>query len=202
MAGELGIKKNNLFSMRNHIENLLSPKAINILSLSYFGASFEQVKEGKIEVEKEYYIIENTEDDNAILLSDGSIIFPKEKREGSQDSINQLALDYAKKLTSKKFAISDKNKEMFELFIEQVISDTVEVILVLTPYHPLAYNGIKEKTNVLEEVEQYLKKYADEKNITLLGSYNPATLNLTERDMLDQYHVREHVVSDLLGGEL
>jgi len=97
-----------------------------------------------------------------------------------------------------RFSILQSNINTLDLFFKQVQKDQVVPIIVLMPYHPLAYSTISEKTNTLIEVEKEIRKIAAQRKIQVIGSYDPTKYNFTESDFYDHYHPKPVVVEKLL----
>ncbi|MBQ7859037.1 MAG: hypothetical protein IJ347_02730 [Faecalibacterium sp.] len=93
---------------------------------------------------------------------------------------------------------------LFEEFIDHVQSRGVEVVFFLSPYHPFVYqhvyhNDVADHAGFFE-VEPYLRAYAAQKGIPVVGSYDPEALGLTEEDFFDGLHVRSSGIEKYFGG--
>ncbi len=84
--------------------------------------------------------------------------------------------------------LNTKKVKLFEKFIDYLLENDVRVIIYLAPHSP----GFVTDPNYCwdQPSEEYIRKYAAEKNITVVGSFDPAPYNLTSADFLDPIHPR------------
>ena len=84
------------------------------------------------------------------------------------------------------------------------LNNGVNVYFYLTPYHPTTYDILisQEKYKIINEVEIYVKEFAKQNNIKVVGSYNPHLLNLKNEHFFDGMHsldeAYEIIFKDLL----
>jgi len=73
-------------------------------------------------------------------------------------------------------------------------------LIYLSPFHPVAYEGIKEKFPMVLGAEDYLRDFASKQNILLMGSYDPAKYNFENKDFIDGSHGNEKVAKKIFEG--
>ena len=81
----------------------------------------------------------------------------------------------------------------FDLLIQHLLQQNIEVIFYLSPYHPFVYEEIEQsqKYNMVLAVEKKKKKYASKYKIKVLGSYSPEKCNIKDVDFYDGFHLKE-----------
>jgi hypothetical protein len=133
---------------------------------------------------------------------DGSVHFPIKYLFRGKEAWNQInhvginarGLEYYKKLS---------NTRLFEKFVDYLQEENVEVIFFLPPYHPVTYNKLlppntpNNRYEIILDVEEYLKKIAKEKEIQLIGSYNPEVYSLTHKNFVDGFHTTSHATGKI-----
>jgi len=143
---------------------------------------------------KIFYTTDTINIDDSIKEPDGSIHYPYKVRYISAKEVKIEAISLAKRKikTEKKFELYTK---LFEDFINYLKSNNVKVTLLLPPYNPLSYNLLTQKYHykTIDNIENYLRKYANKNHIEVEGSYNPNKYNLKLTDFSDGIHGHEEV---------
>ncbi len=95
---------------------------------------------------------------------------------------------------------SFSNKELFEIFINYLKINNIQITFLLLPFHPMVYNYFDghEVYNKVLDVEVYLKKYAVKHNINIYGSYNPAVNNYDNSYFTDAIHSVNRVIENIV----
>ena len=96
--------------------------------------------------------------------------------------------------------IDEENKNNFIRLIEFLQDNHVRITFVFPPYHPIVYDEMKRNPqyrNVLI-AEKIMKDLGKEKNISIVGSYNPSDLNFNSYDFSDGMHLNSLGVYKLL----
>ena len=77
--------------------------------------------------------------------------------------------------------------------------DGIDVIFLLAPYHPGAYQLIRasEVYACVGETETYYRAYAARHGLTVYGSYNPSACGVTADDFYDAVHSRPETLRRL-----
>lgn len=89
-------------------------------------------------------------------------------------------------------------------FISYLKAQGIEIVLYLTPYHPVVHSYFvqNEKYHNALEAETYFRNLAKEYDLRVVGSYNPERCGLSNADFLDGMHVRREAVERILRGKL
>jgi len=124
---------------------------------------------------------------------DGSIIYPNNIEKRHVEETNRIALEQSKEIKpenylEKKFEFSNVKYQLFVKFIKK-ISVTSKVIILITPYHPLAYKELKKNNNFIR-TEKLIKKENFSSNVKILGSYSPFDSGCENLDYYDYNHAK------------
>ncbi|MDD3428715.1 MAG: hypothetical protein PHG02_01750 [Oscillospiraceae bacterium] len=166
-----------------------------------------------------YYFRDKSTDKNPIIVKenfykqltevkmpDGSLLYTADFRYQSQEEINHGAQEMiiSPLLRVYDYVQADPElKKQFEGFVAYAQNKGVNVIFLLTPYHPICYNGAREQIEHYSgffAAEEYFKAYAQQHNITVYGSYNPEICGVTEADFYDGIHVKEEGLAKFFEG--
>ena len=81
-----------------------------------------------------------------------------------------------------------------------MLSDNVEVVLFLPPYHLETFNILKKRpdTAIILETQEVFKSIAKKYNIKIIGSNDPKDYNLYENDFYDGMHPKNKAISKIL----
>ncbi len=178
-----------------------------LLSLDYAKENRKYYKKNKNKKVENltYYIVDTIEVDAALKMPDGSIYYPYKNRFPNFDEVEKIAKSYAQgSVYSLERYEEISNIEIFEKLITYLKNNGVNVYFYLTPYHPITYDILvsKEKYKIIDEVEIYVKEFAKQNNIKVVGSYNPHMLNLKNEHFFDGMHsldtAYEIIFKDLL----
>lgn len=183
-------------------------KFYQLFSPSYFQSSIKTLYAKLIRKEKIVLLPTKQRINNSLTrLVDGSISYgPKnqnltvqevEKR-AKQDMVGGDTINLLEKYTH----LSKKHRDLFDKFISQIISQNIDLTFVLIPYHPSLYTFMLTNNayRMVTEFEQYIKGYAQQKKIKLMGSYDPARFNLDSNYFYDGMHVNEKGLEIVLKG--
>jgi hypothetical protein len=139
--------------------------------------------------------------DGNMMFSDGSYYFAKKMTNASQKDVN----NYAKNYTDKKVQLLSGNidpiaKHRFEVFLDSITRDGVHVIIFLSPFHPITKSRMikmKEYSGV-DKLENYLQSLSVNKNISVMGSYDPKKCGCKENEFFDGHHIKQSCVDKIL----
>ncbi len=142
-----------------------------------------------------------------VKMPDGTVIYDEGFRRRTQEEIDHevsllaMSLPYTALRLLDYEGPSEQAKEEFEAFIAYMQACGVRVVLVLPPYHPIAYTEMAAQADVLPGLfatEEYLTAFAKTNGIELYGSYNPETPGLDNTMFYDTLHMNESGVVKLL----
>jgi hypothetical protein len=196
----------NLLDFKNNIKNntVFFEKYKQLISIAYLEAS---IKRRFFDEKTTYYETGEKYLDNTVILADGSRVFEKKIRNISFEEADKAALKYmygSNYPLEKYYELDAENQEIFEKFIVYLQKNDIEVVFYLTPYHPIVYKALveNEKYKIIDNVEDYFRKFAETNSIKVIGSYNPYECNLDEKDFSDGMHMRKESVDKFLKGKI
>ena len=169
-------------------------KLIQLVSLAYFKQSVSDAlskKTGK------YFATADNESTGNEILADGSLVYDVNTRGLSVADVEASAISYAKAdpvYSLGDFSQIDKNLlNTFTLFIDYLQSKNIRCIFYLPPYHPAAYAILSQsdRYKIITEVENTFRQIAEQKGITVLGSYDPGRAQSAPDDFFDGMHPKE-----------
>lgn len=181
-------------------ENSELYKYSELISFSYFQSSLKKLP-AVISGKDNPVATTNLYNKTNTKLTDGSITYGKTYREASPEKVRSKAEQY---LTGELYSLDHFNEispelwNNFEKFISELKKYNINISLILTPYHPIVYNRIKDDYKQVIVLEEKLRSFAELNNIKLHGSYNPEKINLDENHFFDGMHCkREGIVLTL-----
>lgn len=143
--------------------------------------------------------------DFSVKFPDGSIYYPAAFRNWSHDEVMAEVLAQAGTISSMHgFDSMDAYwTGLFEQFVQHVQSKGVNVMFLLTPYHPLiclhVYNNPQGLTGFFE-VEPWLRDYAAAHGIPVYGSYHAGRAGVLEPLFFDGIHCRPQALELIFPG--
>jgi hypothetical protein len=94
--------------------------------------------------------------------------------------------------------IDSKRVKLLTNLITLIKSDGIEVFFVLPPVHPITYKKWSYSKKGAIEAEKFYRKFAIEKVIQVIGSYNPENVAASEKDFMDWVHPRRNLMSKII----
>lgn len=141
-----------------------------------------------------------------IKCADGTVWYSREFREASDEAVLLAALAQAGTFLYMEgyTALETEQCALFEQFIDYMQSCGVEIVFFLAPYHPFVYEYVTlynyDDHAGFFAVEPYVRAYAAQMGIPVVGSYDPSQLGLTETDFFDGLHVKSEGIAKYFGG--
>jgi len=179
-------------------------KALGIFQLvspSYFQSSLEYLWKGKKQLTRDYHpLSEFHEEDESVILADGSLSYEKKFRTREPKEVEKDAIDYAEAEKVYNLAyftqINPELRHRFEDWIRLIRSDGVNPVLFLAPYHPAVYPRLLKRrdTHAIAEVENYIRDFSQRIGIEVAGSYDPG-MDFESQLFFDGMHPKPEVVS-------
>lgn len=171
-----------------------STKYTQLISPGYFQTSFKMWIDnlGKEKNTETFYETSDKISDNIMRRADGSINYGIKYRSAGREEVDSLAATFVRdpSMLNNFNRLDPELISNFEAFVKILKEDKVAVIFYLPPYHPVVYKSLvtSERYKTILEAQSYFEKYAQDNNIKLLGSYNPADMELGEDDFYDAMH--------------
>ncbi len=173
---------------------------LQLLSWAYLKESLMKVrKEGLINLSRGY----NQADDKSAVASNANVICPDGAHIPSVDSQTREVEPLVRKYISgdiyslERFSmLDDELKESVTEFLSYLRMQNVEVVLYLTPYHPIVYSYFlhSERYHNVMETEVFFQKFSEKYGIKIIGSFDPMQCDLSDEDFLDGMHMRRAAV--------
>jgi len=82
------------------------------------------------------------------------------------------------------------------------LSKAASVRIFLPPFHPVVYPWLVGRYPEVVEVERIIRMEAAERNIKVLGSYDPALAGCDDNDFVDFIHLRDECVKKIVSPTL
>ncbi len=190
---------------KSNTGELFLEKYSQLISWPYFMASVEKIKKDRATGGERGYCIAadimSIPANAAVVLPDGAHIESEKERTKDADA---AARQYITKRIDALENYDDGEKTELQEFLSYLKAQNVEIVLFLTPYHPIAYSYM-EHTGRYEkalETEKVVKKLAAENDITVAGSYDPAQCGVSGTDFIDEMHLHRESLRRILKGKL
>lgn len=136
-------------------------------------------------------------------LSDGSLVYGEEYRSVTPEKLEDRVNRY---LNGDIYALSNFSEvsaeytHLFQRLIKDIKENDIEVVFFLSPYHPRVFRRIESKYKMVLEVEEYINQFAIQKDIKVVGSYDPFELQMDSTYFYDAMHLKEKGVKKILAG--
>lgn len=129
----------------------------------------------------------------ASKLFDGSFVYNDAVRQRTVQQTNAMTTAAAVKISKDEvtYNLSPKVREKFEAFINFILFDGVEIVFFLLPFHPKYFEQFSRSSDKLDKIERYVQNFAAQKEIKILGSYDPMKATCTEEDFFDEGHLKD-----------
>lgn len=143
---------------------------------------------------------------NDVKMPDGSVLYPDSMRSATVEEVDNIALNAITNsfVNCEEFYQMDSNLiALFDEFVSYMQAKGSQVVLLLTPYHPVVYQKVLEQPERYSgffQVETWLRQYALDHNLSLYGSYDPQAVGCTSEDFFDGWHVKGSGISKFFPG--
>lgn len=129
----------------------------------------------------------------AVTLPDGSHVYSKSFISGSQDrDIDDGGYK------SGNIVVNDKALVVLDKAIDRTESNSNDVMIILSPYHPYVFKeGNEEIYKKILSVEEKVKAFAAENGIEIIGGYNPSQSHCSHDEFFDSIHPMFSCISKL-----
>jgi len=167
---------------------------MQLINLDYTVQNWELLRTGK-----KLRITDTLDVDDFVREPDGSIHFPSIVRgmrmvkDGPSNAMPDMYFKDFKSLDG---------TEQFEGLVRYLQAHGVRVVFLLPPFHGAAYRSCftNPKYGVVPQIETYLRNFAAQRGITVIGSYDPARYGFRGEDFFDGTHGHDIVMKRLFEG--
>ena len=190
--------KQNFFNIKSKLEgeypddNSSSTLALvrNLINLEYFLRSLQLILSEKTQLIKKVQEFDHQLGiGSSVLLPDGSLIHSAESIL-SDEVYNKLKFNNGETFGIRGSQwVNEKAVELFIRLVNHLQQQKFKIILILTPYHPAAWN-IAEQSGITEinVVESKVHEIARLTGVQVIGSYNPNHIGCTADEFFDAIH--------------
>ena len=127
--------------------------------------------------------------DYDIIRKDGSRVYNKKYASRTQKDL-VANMDSWIEYSMSSYSDSKQLINTFTALLDHY-NKNYEVILLLSPYHPLAYEKILERKQIIIEVEDRIRTIANSRGIQVIGSYDPSKSNCSNEEFYDGAHPKD-----------
>ena len=141
-----------------------------------------------------YYVLDSDDSDLWVKRPDGSIRYMKKERDKTAAELLREAREFAAQNPIYGFreymSLDRVAVRHFEGFVRYLGGHGVEVILFLSPLHPAAYTAAvaRPENRMLVEAEHYLRKFAGEAGLKVVGAYDGTRAGCAPDRFIDAHH--------------
>lgn len=140
-----------------------------------------------------------------IKLPDGSVLYMSSFRDAPPDAVQERVLNHAIEFMWMEdfYEVDEELCTLFGRFVQYLQNQNIEVIFLLTPYHPVVYNNAMEYPDIYAgffQTEPFFTNYAKKHDIPVYGSYNPFVAGTLDDDFFDGLHIKPEALAKLFPG--
>ena len=199
--------KQNFFNIKSKLEgeypedNSFSTLALvrNLINLEYFLRSLQLILSEKTQLIKKVQEFDHQLGiGSSVLLPDGSLIHSAESIL-SDEVYNKLQFNNGETFGIRGSQwVNEKAVELFIRLVNHLQQLKFKIILILTPFHPVAWN-IAEQSGITEitVVESKVHEIARLTGVQVIGSYNPIHIGCTADDFFNGAHPKAKCVTKI-----
>ena len=97
--------------------------------------------------------------------------------------------------------IDPLQRKILEAFLAHLLESGTKVTLYLPPYHPTSYElMMNAPSRFVTEIQQYFVDLAQTNGLTVIGSFDPHDLGVTNADFYDPTHISTEAVLRIFEG--
>lgn len=161
-----------------------------LLSLSYFQSSLKNLP-NLLRGEDKMIATDQSNNQANTELIDGMLVYGSSYGDVDEQTVLLRAKEYIQGKVyglNRFLRLSSEKKLIFETWMNFLKDSGFEVSILLTPYHPLVFEHIRNEYPIVLEVESYVSQLAEKNGFLVFGSYNPNGLGITGNDFFDGMH--------------
>lgn len=138
----------------------------------------------------------NCSTDQSCIDIDGSMHYPSKILNIPQSKINLLANQYARPPLYQLERYQKLETQDFLLLMNFLIQRQVKIVFYLPPYHPIVFKYIENNLRYRKvfEADSFIRNFASQHNIPIIGNYDPSLIGLTEADFHDGMHTKPEAI--------
>jgi hypothetical protein len=123
-------------------------------------------------------------------LADNTLFYPHEFRTQTPAHVSATLRTF---LRSPHDWYKDKSEayvQMFEQYVDYLLQHNVQVMLFVSPIHPLVYTSPLVSVAALDAHQAYVTRFAAARGLRVVGDLNPAVAGVDSTDFYDYGHCR------------
>lgn len=196
-------------SLKLEINPDINPKSYydkirQLFSVRYFQSSckYIQSRNSFRLKERRWGIVDAKTQDLAHYEADGSWVYALNYRNSTINDVSERIEKYDIKLHfayNKHLNDYNYNVDRFKRLLTYLVEKGINISLFLCPVPPSIWDILETESSnymLIKETEEFIKGYADELGIKLIGSYNPYIVGISDEDFLDATHIRHEKLED------
>ena len=170
----------------NFLFNTVKDELKTFFSVSYFQENLQFYREHGLR--KSIMIGGNHPEHH--YMSDASWVYSEEYQSRSvKDVIEDIKNRGAEYMP--KTHVDKENFILFDRIIHDLLKQGKKIILYFPPYCPSLYAAYPPQNSpCFKEIEDFISRYKNEENITILGSFYPQKCGLSDENFYDARHIR------------
>jgi len=174
--------------------SLLDKKYYEIIAYPNVIAAIDKIRSGRVDIN-----LTPTDEiygEYCIKSWDGTTTFPKSSREKTAEKVDSETRAFVS-ANGTWWEMNPDLLKLFDTFTGYLLDHHVRVIIFLPPWHPLVYQKFTTDPGyrMVLESEDYIRRYSEAKNITVIGSYDSTRYNLTSADFYDPTHLKPDAIA-------
>lgn len=163
-------------------------KYINLINPYYFMRSLNLLGKDEFVITRSLKIDPELGGEFPIFLPDGSLLYSLERiAESRHLNVPKGGVLYKIK-DGQQF--TQRGVDLFEKLIRFLEKKGIEVIIVMTPYHPNVWLSESKTRSALIEMESVVRNIAKKDNIDVYGTYNPNNISCPGNEFIDHMHAK------------
>lgn len=144
----------------------------------------------------EWYVSDKPLNVGFTRLPDGSYTYSEYERMKSSDAVSEKARAYTAGkvyMLDPGTVVDSTHLAALRKLLMLIGEDGARAFVYLPPYHPLVYETLAadDRYRIIRDAETALRRMAADLGITVIGSYDPKSLGLSNADFYDGHHLTE-----------
>jgi hypothetical protein len=130
------------------------------------------------------------------IRRDGSRVYNLSYANKSIDDVERGALNYLS-YGMANYSYSNQVRVTLERFVNQLKSQNLRVVFVLSPYHPKLFEFMRQEDRKFLEIESIFREIAELSGVQVIGSYDPIKVGCSSEDFYDGMHPKDKCLDQI-----
>ena len=164
----------------------------SIFSIAYFHENLDFFRShGKVD----RFVLVDDYPEYAHYMPDGSWFYAEDYIQRTVNDVYEDIKNHGAEYMPSKHCDTE-NFVLFDKVIQELLNNEKKIILYFPPYCPSLYDAYPpENSPCFKEIEDFISNYKGNDSITILGSFYPQNLNISDEDYYDARHIRREKMS-------